>query len=639
MQKNDVITLTIEEINNLGCGVGHLQDANGSRGQVVFVRDAVTGDKLEARVIKVTKNYLAARIEKILEPSPWRCEADCKAKGCGGCVYRHLSYEHELEMKGEYVKNAFRKAGLGDVEIAPVAHTGELTGYRNKAQYPVRNSKNGMEVGFFATGTHRLVPADDCKLQPPVFAELTAYICDFCNQNHIKAYDEESGKGLLRHIYLRTGAKTGEIMVCLVVNGKSLPREKELCLGLEQRFPQIKSILLNTNTQNTNVVLGKEYRLLSGRPWIEDELCGLKFNISAGSFYQVNRNACELLYGIAKEKAALTGKETLLDLYCGIGTIGISMAESAKEVIGIEIVDEAVKCASENAARNGIENAYFYCGDASDAEKLLTNAENAHGRIENATVILDPPRKGSTPELITYLAKRNFNRVVYVSCNPDTLARDCVEFRKLGYAIGEVTPVDMFPRTGHVESVVLLSREKSNDKKQAFFNNTKLLSDKLGVIPLMYGSLGLEYLTGENLKADDVDILIPKTFLAERWPEFKTILENDGYTLIDEHEHEFEKDGVHYSYAQMEELESFADISLSEVATVGKEGSNFKLLSLPQYLKVYTASSKDGYRVNVREKKDFDKIAFIQKKLQEETHKTFPLKRSTDESVVCLTRK
>lgn len=177
------------------------------------------------------------------------------------------------------------------------------------------------------------------------------------------------------------------------------------------------------------------------------------------------------------------------------------------------------------------------------------------------------------------------------------------------------------------------------NKKQAFFNNTKLLSDKLGVIPLMYGSLGLEYLTGENLKADDVDILIPKTFLAERWPEFKTILENDGYTLIDEHEHEFEKDGVHYSYAQMEELESFADISLSEVATVGKEGANFKLLSLPQYLKVYTASSKDGYRVNVREKKDFDKIAFIQKKLQEETHKTFPLKRSTDESVVCLTRK
>ena len=362
-------------------------------------------------------------------------------------------------MKREYVKNSFRKAGLGDVEVAPVAHTGELTGYRNKAQYPVRNGKNGAEVGFFATGTHRLVPASDCKLQPAVFAEITAYVCDFCNQNHIKAYDEESGKGLLRHIYLREGGKTGEIMVCLVVNGKSFFHEKELCEGLEKKFPQIKSILLNINTQNTNVVLGREYRLLSGRAWIEDELCGLKFRISAGAFYQVNRNACELLYGIAKEKANLTGDEILLDLYCGIGTIGLSMADKAREIVGIEIVEEAVERAAENARRNGVENAFFYCGDASDAEKLLENAENAHGRIENATVILDPPRKGSTPELIQYLAKRNFNRVVYVSCNPDTLARDCVVFKELGYEIGEVTPVDMFPRTGHVESVVCLTRK------------------------------------------------------------------------------------------------------------------------------------------------------------------------------------
>ena len=467
MQKNDIIkSLAIEEINNLGCGVGHLADANGKRGQVVFVQDAVTGDLLDARVIKVTKNYLVARIESMITPSPWRCEADCKAKGCGGCVYRHLSYEHELEMKREYVKNSFRKAGLHDVEVAPVAHTGELTGYRNKAQYPVRNGKNGAEVGFFATGTHRLVPASDCKLQPAVFAEITAYICDFINRNHIKAYDEESGKGLLRHIYLREGGKTGEIMVCLVVNGKSLPREAELCRGLEEKFKQIKSILLNTNTKSTNVVLGNEYRLLSGRAWIEDELCGLKFRISAGSFYQVNRNACELLYGIAKEKTELTGDEILLDLYCGIGTIGLSMADKAREIVGIEIVEEAVERAAENAERNGVENAYFYCGDASDAEKLLENAENAHGKIENATVILDPPRKGSTPELISYLAKRNFNRVVYVSCNPDTLARDCVVFRELGYEIGEVTPVDMFPRTGHVESVVSLTRGFGNELRE-----------------------------------------------------------------------------------------------------------------------------------------------------------------------------
>lgn len=458
MQKNDIITLEIEEINNLGCGVGHLAGSDGKRGQVVFVQDAVTGDRLDARVIKVTKNYLVARIERMLEPSPWRCVADCTAKGCGGCVYRHLAYEHELEMKREYVRSAFRKAGLADVEVAPVEHAGELIGYRNKAQYPVRQGKNGLEVGFFATGTHRLVPADDCKLQPPVFAELTAYICRFADRHGIKAYDEESGKGLLRHIYLRMGTKTDEIMVCLVINGRSLPHSEELAAELIQRYPAVRSVMLNFNTESTNVVLGREFKLLAGRSWIEDELCGLRFDISPGSFYQVNRNACERLYGIAKEKAELTGEETLLDLYCGIGTIGLSMADGAREVIGIEIVEEAVRCASANAAKNGIENAHFYCGDASDAEKLLENAESSHGRIENATVILDPPRKGSTPELIRYLSKRGFNRVVYVSCNPDTLARDCVVFRELGYEIGEVTPVDMFPRTGHVESVVCLKR-------------------------------------------------------------------------------------------------------------------------------------------------------------------------------------
>ena len=459
MRKNEIVRLDIEEINNLGCGVGHLKNADGSRGQVVFVRDAVSGDELDARIIKVNKNYLVGKIERIVAPSALRCEPDCKAVGCGGCVYRHIGYEHELEMKHAHVQSAFRKAGLSDVEIAPVRHTDQLTSYRNKAQYPVRNGKNGMEAGFFATASHRIVPAADCKLQPAVFGEIVAYICAFCDANAIRAYEEESRKGLLRHIYLRYGAKTGEIMVCLVLNGKSMPNEAKFVEGLMRKFPDAVSVLVNVNEKNTNVVLGDDYRLLGGREWIEDELCGLRFRISAGSFYQVNHDACELLYGIAKERAALTGEETLLDLYCGIGTIGLSMADAAREVVGIEIVNEAVKCASENAARNGIAHAAFYCGDASDARKLLANAEAARGKIENAVVILDPPRKGSTPELISYLAERNFNRVVYVSCNPDTLARDCAIFRDLGYEIGEVIPVDMFPRTGHVESVVCLTRQ------------------------------------------------------------------------------------------------------------------------------------------------------------------------------------
>ncbi|MBQ9132343.1 MAG: 23S rRNA (uracil(1939)-C(5))-methyltransferase RlmD [Clostridia bacterium] len=462
MQKNDVVTLTVEEISNLGHGVAHLQNPDGSRGMAVFVQNGVTGDQLRARIIKVTKKYLVARIEEMLTPSPLRAEEQvCPAAGCGGCVYRQIRYDHEKKLKRDYVKSAFHKVGLSHVEVEAVQSTEVLTGYRNKAQYPVGQGKNGMEAGFFASSTHRIVPVKECQLQPAVFGELTARICAFCDAHGISAYDEESGKGLLRHIYLRHGAATGEIMVCLVVNGRGLPHEEKLARMLAEEFSQITSIVLNINTQRTNVVLGKEYRLLWGRDWMEDDLCGLRFRISAGAFYQVNHDACQLLYGIAKERAGLTGGETLLDLYCGIGTIGLSMADKAGEVIGIEIVEEAVACATENAKRNGVENAYFYCGDASDARLLLATAEASHGTLDpaNTVVILDPPRKGSTPGLITYLSDRGFNRVVYVSCNPDTLARDCVIFENLGYEIGTVTPVDMFPRTGHVESVVCLSRK------------------------------------------------------------------------------------------------------------------------------------------------------------------------------------
>ena len=465
MQKNDIVILRIEEINNLGYGVGHLQDAD-ERGPVVFVRDGVTGDELEARIIKVNRSYLVARIERMLVPSALRVENACAAVGCGGCVYRQIRYEHELELKREYVKNAFRKAGLFDVSVEPVLSVGALSAYRNKAQYPVGNGKNGMVAGFYATGTHRIVPAADCRLQPQIFSEIVSAICAFCDRERIRAYDEESGKGLLRHIYLRRGTVTGEVMVCLVVNGERLPKERILAGELCARFPQIKSVMLNVNRENTNVVLGDCYRLLEGREWIEDDLCGLRFRISAGAFYQVNHDACELLYQTAQQKAALTGAETVLDLYCGIGTIGLSMAGQAKKVIGIEIVDEAVERARENAARNGVANAYFYCGDASDAQKLLESAEAVHGDVSEATVIMDPPRKGSTPALIEYLAARGFGRIVYVSCGPDTLARDCALFQRLGYEIGNVTPVDMFPRTGHVESVVCLKRRLDVDMRR-----------------------------------------------------------------------------------------------------------------------------------------------------------------------------
>ena len=458
MQKNDLITLSITEINNLGAGVGKHVD-----GRVVFVHGAVTGDTIEARVIKINKNFLVARLERILTPSPWRLpdgEAFCHAPtACGGCVYRHITYAHELELKQNYVKHAFIKAGLPDVEVETVRTTGKLCGYRNKAQYPFGRNKNGICVGFYAAKSHTLIPSEACPMQPKLFSRVAEWICRHAERAGWTVYDEETGKGLLRHLYLRYGEGTDQLMVCLVINGKHLPEVRPFIDGLVAAFPQTVSIMLNFNTKNTNVVLGEEYRLLHGTPYIEDVLCGKTFRISPQSFYQVNHDGAELLYLLAAERTGMRGQGTLLDLYCGIGSIGLSMAERAERLVGIEIVEQAVVCARENAARNGVGNAVFSCGDASDAEKLLDAAERDYGKIDADVVILDPPRKGSTPELITYLCNtRKTPRIVYVSCDPDTLARDCALFRQLGYEIGTVTPVDMFPRTGHVESVVCLTR-------------------------------------------------------------------------------------------------------------------------------------------------------------------------------------
>lgn len=458
MQKNEILTLRVEEINNLGCGVGHLQNGDGSRGITVFVQGGVTGDLLSCRVIKVDRKYLVCRIEEILEASPIRIENDCPAAGCGGCIYRNISYSEELKWKRESVVNAFRRAGLSDVTVEEVRSTGVTDGYRNKAQYPVGNGKNGMIAGFYAGSSHRIVSAERCSLQPAIFSRILSFITSFCDEKKIKAYDEATGKGLLRHIYLRRGSVSGEVMVTLVVNAKKLPFEDELARKLTQAFPEAVSVMFNENTEATNVVLGEKFRALAGRDYLEDRLCGLNFRIAAPAFYQVNHDACELLYGIGKEKLNLSGNEKLIDLYCGIGSIGLSMADRVRELVGIEIVPEAVGCAAENAKRNGVENAYFFCGDASDASRLLANAERERGSLDGASVVLDPPRKGTTPELISYLAGRNFEKILYISCNPETLARDCALFREKGYRIGEVTPVDLFPRTGHVETVVLMSK-------------------------------------------------------------------------------------------------------------------------------------------------------------------------------------
>ena len=460
LEKNKCYPMTVRAVNNLGNGVGEID------GMVVFVRGGVTGDALTVRIIKTNRSFCVGRIEAIIKPSPHRAADACPAPlSCGGCAYRALDYAHELELKRTDIVHAFRRAGLPDVVVEPVRSTGQTAGYRNKAQYPFAPSPEGVEVGFYAARSHRLVPAGGCILQPPIFGEIALAVRDFAREKGIPAYDETTGQGLLRHLYLREGRVTGEILVCVVVNGDTLPCAHELVERLTGRFSGIVGVLLNHNTADTNLILGERYTTLWGRDYLEDILCGLRFSIRPAAFYQVNHDGAELLYGIAREKAALRGDETLLDLYCGIGTIGLSMADGVRELVGIEIVDDAVKCAIENAKRNGVPNARFFCGDASTTEGLLAPVFAERPDFHPDVVILDPPRKGSTPELLGYLARLGVERIVYVSCDPSTLARDAAYLAAQGYAVGDVTPVDMFPRTGHVETVVLLSKGEVDSKK------------------------------------------------------------------------------------------------------------------------------------------------------------------------------
>ena len=471
-EKSEILTLRIHDLNNLGCGVGRAE-AGDAQGTVVFVKGAVTGDVVRAQIIKRTTSYLVGRLTEIVTPSILReTEEFCTApEACGGCVYRHIRYEAELDSKHERVKQAFRRAGLSDVTVRPVLtvrRDGEhvTRGYRNKGMYPVKQGKDGMEAGFFAAKTHKVIPCFDCALQPDAFGELVRAVCKLCDRYRIPAYEEPSdetgrGKGTLRHIYIRSAAD-GSMLLTLVINDTRLPKQaaEGIVHELVGRFPRLCGILLNINRENTNVVLGDKFITLWGKDYLEDTLCGKRLRLSAGSFYQVNRDAAELLYRTAADMAELTGREHLLDLYCGAGSIGLSMADRVADVTGIEIIPEAVECAKVNASLNGLgpDRARFFCGDASNAHEFLAAAE-AGGAPAPDIAVIDPPRKGTTHELIAEIAARDIRRVVYISCEPETLGRDCAVFRKFGYEIGEVQPVDLFPRTGHVESVVCLTRK------------------------------------------------------------------------------------------------------------------------------------------------------------------------------------
>ena len=454
LQKNQILTLRIERLSSDGSGVAHSAD-----GEAVFVPGTAPGDEARVRIVKDCGRYAFGILDELLTPSPDRIPVDCPVAGpCGGCSLRHLDYAAELRAKQESVLDAFRRIGGLEVPVLDILPSPDVDRYRNKVQFPVGIDKNGVPcIGFYAGRTHRIVPCPDCKLQPSVLNEIGNALCAFFAQQGIRPYDEQSGKGLVRHIFLRRGAYSGQIMVCLVCTRAKLPHAEQLCTALRGQFPAISTILLNVNAKNTNVILGSENHILYGPGYIEDTLCGVPVRLGPLSFYQVNTLAAERLYGVAAQYAQLTPDDTLLDLYCGMGTIGLSMADQCRELIGVEIVPEAIESAKANAARMGeavAAKSRFFCADAGQAATQLA-AEGLHPDI----VMLDPPRKGCDEATLSAVVRMAPRRVVYVSCNPATAARDAAWLEQNGYHAEKVQPVDLFPRTKHVEAIVSLQRE------------------------------------------------------------------------------------------------------------------------------------------------------------------------------------
>ena len=404
LQKNQILTLRIERLSSDGSGVAHSAD-----GEAVFVPGTAPGDEARVRIVKDCGRYAFGILDELFTPSPDRIPVDCPVAGpCGGCSLRHLDYAAELRAKQESVLDAFRRIGGLEVPVLDILPSPEVDRYRNKVQFPVGVDKNGAPcIGFYAGRTHRIVPCPDCKLQPGVLNEIGNALCAFFAQQGIRPYDEQSSKGLVRHIFLRRGAHSGQIMVCLVCTRAKLPHAEQLCTALREQFPAISTILLNVNAKNTNVILGGENHILYGPGYIEDTLCGVPVRLGPLSFYQVNTLAAERLYGVASQYAQLTPDDTLLDLYCGMGTIGLSMA-----------------------------------------------AHCLHPDI----VMLDPPRKGCDEATLSAVVRMAPRRVVYVSCNPATAARDAAWLEKNGYHAEKVQPVDLFPRTKHCECVIALSK-------------------------------------------------------------------------------------------------------------------------------------------------------------------------------------
>ena len=436
--------LTIDSYASDGAGVARLD------GMVVFVQGGIRGETCDVRLVKVGRSAIWGRVEEAVSPSPARIFPQClHYTKCGGCQFRHMNYAEELEAKRIRVEDALRRLGGADIHVSTILGAKNVDRYRNKAQFPV---SKGPKIGFYRPRSHDVIDVSDCLLQSQAASRLRGAVKEWMRAYGIPAYDERARTGLVRHVYARTD-RQGHSLCCLLVNGRGVPREAELVQALRAAEPGLTGIVLGVNESHSNVILGDSYRTLWGEDFLLDTLCGYSFRLSVPSFYQVNPDQAEVLYGKALEFAGLTGTETVLDLYCGIGTISLVMARKAGMVWGAEVVPQAVDDAIQNAARNRVENARFLCGDAGEAARQL-----AEQGVRPDVVCVDPPRKGLAEDVVDTIAAMAPQRVVYVSCDPGTLGRDVKRFAEHGYKLQKAVAVDMFPRTAHVESVVLLTR-------------------------------------------------------------------------------------------------------------------------------------------------------------------------------------
>ena len=450
LKKNDIIRLEITDITNEGNGVGRYE------GIAVFVPAVAVGDIIDCRIVKVKKAFCYGKAESFTRLSDTRITSDCPvSKHCGGCSFRHITYEEECRLKASFIENSFKRIGKLEPEYLPFVSCKDIDLYRNKAQYPVADDNGKAVCGFYARRSHRVVEYTKCRLQPVIFSEIVETIMKYVNEHNIPAYNEITLKGLIRHIYLRRGEHSGEIMVCLVVTDlKKAGVFDDLVAIVAAKFDSVKTILLNENPRNTNVILGDKIKVLYGDGMISDTMCGNKISISPLSFYQVNTRQAELLYAKAAEFAQLSQNSTLLDLYCGTGTIGLSMARQVKKLVGVEVVESAIENAKANALANGITNAEFICGDAGEIAKVLFE----RGERPNV-IIADPARKGCDQASLEYMAKMSPDRIVMISCNHTTAARDCAILDELGYSCDRVVGFDLFPRTTSVETLILLNKK------------------------------------------------------------------------------------------------------------------------------------------------------------------------------------